>query len=308
MADFSAVATTEDILACFRLLLGRYPNASEWPGHSALAGTPLAELVGSYLNSLEFRQRGLIGAGGRLELVNLDGFRMYVAVDDPLIGNPIRSTGVYEPEVSRLFLERLRPGANVLDLGANMGYFSLLAASLVGPSGKVFAFEPLAANVKTLIANRMVNRFTNIEILAGAASDRARTVSIGASYTDGIVGDIPQSAAAALACDFVLTVPVDAVIQTTVDLLKIDVEGHEYRAIAGATETIRRSRPFIVSEFSLGGLEANSGVAPVSYLDLLRSFGYRISVLGRPDLSTNQAILDEARDVHHIEIVAEPNR
>src|SRR5260370_29579903 len=71
MNDFSAIATQEDILACFRLLLGRYPSEAEWHGHSTLAGTPLHELVGAYVNSLEFRQRGLTVASSRLELVNL---------------------------------------------------------------------------------------------------------------------------------------------------------------------------------------------------------------------------------------------
>ena len=61
--------------------------------------------------------------------------------------------------------------------------------------------------------------------------------------------------------------------------MRIDIKGHGYRAIMRAAETIRQSRPFIVSEFSSGRLQANSGMPPVSYLDLLRLYGYRISVL-----------------------------
>ena len=304
--DFSPIATAEDVLACFRLLLGRYPGEAEWPGHSALAGTPLQDLVSAYLNSLEFRQRGILNAAGRLQIVELDRFRMYAPADDPLIGYPILSGADYEPEVCRLFRERLRTGACVLDIGANIGYFSLLAASLVGPAGGVFAIEPLAANVRVLTANRILNGFDHIQITAAAASDKTGTVSIGASYTDGIIGKIPQLPEAALACDYVLAVPVDMIVRSKIDLIKIDVEGHEYRAILGASETIRQWRPVIVSEFSLGGLQANSGVTPVSYLEMLRSFGYRIFVLGQPHVVTNTAILEQARGVHHIDIVAEP--
>jgi hypothetical protein len=97
--------------------------------------------------------------------------------------------------------------------------------------------------------------------------------------------------------------PVDAVIQTTVDLIKIDVEGHEYRAVIGAMETIRRSRPVIIGEFSPVALESNSRVAPVSYLDLLR---LRISLLGQSDSNTDEAILESVRGVHHVGILAEP--
>jgi FkbM family methyltransferase len=306
LPDFNPTATTADVLACFRLLLGRYPSETEWPGHSALAGTPLQELVVGYLNSLEFRQRGLLNASSRLKLLDLPQFRMYVPVDDPLIGGAIESAGIYEPRVSEVFRERLRPGARVVDVGANVGYFSLLAASLVGPAGSVVACEPLAGNVCILTANRTINQFGNIDVIAAAASDRIGTVSIGASYTDGIISDIPTSAEAALACDFVLTVPLDSVVQTNVDLIKIDIEGHEYRAIQGALDTIRRSTPIIVSEFSICALQANSRVEPVSYLELLRSFGYRIRVLGQSTASTNREILDAAQNVHHIEILAEP--
>jgi FkbM family methyltransferase len=306
MREFNGFATREDIIACFRLLLGRYPSEAEWNGHSALAGTPLNELVSAYLNSLEFRQRGLINANSRIELVTLDRFRMYVATDDALIGNAIRTTRVYEPRVSQLFIERLHPGACVLDIGANIGYFSLLASSLVGSKGDVLAFEPLATNVRLLTANKIVNEFHNIKIFAGAASDGIGTFSIGASYSDGIIGAIPQSAVAALASEFVLAIPVDAVVEKTVDLIKIDVEGHEFRVVTGAMQTIRRSRPMIVSEFSPAALEANSCVSPRRYLDLLRSLGYRISAIGQPGINTNAALLDLARNIHHIDILAEP--
>jgi hypothetical protein len=96
------------------------------------------------------------------------------------------------------------------------------------------------------------------------------------------------------------------VVQTNIDLIKIDIEGNEYRAIQGAAGTIRRSTPVIVSEFSVCGLEAISRVEPEMYLELLRSFGYRIRVVGERTASTNREILDMARDVHHIDILAEP--
>lgn len=304
--DFRPVATREDILACFRLLLGRYPSEAEWVGHSGLAGAPLQELVAGYLHSLEFRQRGLMNAPSTLEIIDLPRFRMYVTSDDPLIGHTIRNARIYEPDVTQVFVDHLRPRANVLDIGANIGYFSLLAASLIGPEGTVFAFEPLASNVKVLAANRMLNRFNNIEIIAGAASDRVQTLAIGAAYTDGVVGDIPQSVEGTLGCEFVITVPADIVVHTKIDLLKIDVEGHEYRVISGAKETIRRSRPLIVTEFSPGALEANSRVPPVHYLDLLRSFGYRLSPVGQPGKTTNEEILELTRRVDHIDILAEP--
>jgi hypothetical protein len=82
--DLSPVATAGDVLTCFRLLLGRHPSEAEWPGHSALAGTPLQDLVSAYVNSLEFRQRGLLNAAGHLQIVQLNRFRSYT---DGIVGN-----------------------------------------------------------------------------------------------------------------------------------------------------------------------------------------------------------------------------
>ena len=86
---------------------------------------------------------------------------------------------------------------------------------------------------------------------------------IGASYTNGIVGPAPESPEAALSADYVAAVRVDDCLppDMPVDLIKIDVEGHEFRALSGARRTIERYHPVILTEFSLAGLEANSRVS-----------------------------------------------
>jgi FkbM family methyltransferase len=293
--------TEQDVLACFRLLLGRTPHEEERAGHFLFVGQPLDSVVSSYLQSLEFRQRGLLTPGSETTKITCKGYTVYVAADDPLMGVAI--AGDYEPEVTHAFLDHMGDGA-VIDIGANCGYFSLLARS---HGADVWAFEPLQRNLRSLYATIAENRLDRIHIIAAAASDSPGTLVIGASYTNGIVTDARLTApAAALLADYVAAVRIDDVIpdQTKVSLIKIDVEGHEYRALMGARQTIERSRPVIISEFAPSALSTNSRHSGVEYLELLRNFGYHVSVIGAPERDTTEAILESVKGIDHINILA----
>jgi FkbM family methyltransferase len=296
-------ATREDIDACFRLLLNREPHAEEKAGHYSLAGSSLDLVVSSYLQSLEFQHRGLLTPKHPAEVVTLDHFQIYVAQNDQLIAPGIRAG--YEPEVTRAFMEHLKPDSSVLDIGANCGYFSLLACSL---GATVYAFEPLQCNVRLLSASRIINRYQDLHILAAAASDTPATLAIGASYTNGVVGLPPENPEQALSADYVATVRVDDCVppDAFVSLVKIDVEGHEFRALSGAAQTIKRCHPVIITEFSPSALEANSRVSGQDYLHQLASWHYHISVVGDPEINTIEQILTRCAGIHHIDLIAVP--
>jgi hypothetical protein len=125
--------TPEDVFYCFRLLLGRPPNREEWEGHVGQAPADLDALVRSYMSSLEFSRRADTVLGRRLDdrlsLVSAKGFSIYVQEDDTSVGQHVKRGG-YEPHVTAVFRDRLRPGMHVLDIGANIGYYTMLAASL----------------------------------------------------------------------------------------------------------------------------------------------------------------------------------
>src|SRR4030095_1975755 len=105
----------------------------------------------------------------------------------------------YEPEVTGVFLDHLGTGT-VVDIGASCGYFSLLAQS---KGAEVYAFEPLQRNLRLLHATRAANRLHGMHIIAAAASDTPGTLTIGASYTNGIVDGVPVNPGEALAADYV---------------------------------------------------------------------------------------------------------
>ncbi|RFA26393.1 hypothetical protein CAI21_17040 [Alkalilimnicola ehrlichii] len=146
----------------------------------------------------------------------------------------------------------LRPGDWVLDIGSNIGMYTLRCASLVGPTGRVFALEPVPATFSLLSANVQRAACTNVTLLNVAASDRpalhGMAVPDSASglknyYTAHLEGDIPEFQVTCL--------PVDSLaLAQRVRLVKLDVEGHDYSVLRGMRRLLERDRPLLIVEVS----------------------------------------------------------
>lgn len=276
--------TREDIFFCFRLLLGRPPNHEEWEGHVGQASRDLDAVVRSYMNSLEFSRRSdaLMShrLNDRVSLASSNGFSIYVQEDDTAVGQHVKR-GAYEPDVTAVFRDRLRPGMHVVDIGANIGYYTMLSASLVGPSGSVTAIEPNPNSAKLLEASRRANSFDNVKVLQVAAGRDLGLLVLHGSYGNVMTSAAPDDAAALLNSTTVPSIKLDDLIPRNkkIDLVKIDVEGAEYNALLGASELIRRCHPTIISEFSPSTMPGISGVDGRQYLRFLLGFGYKISVI-----------------------------
>ena len=310
------VATAEDIFYCFRLLLGRHPHRADWQGHASRAGEALPEVVASYLDSLEFARRELTRHPDMPEVVESEheGFRLYSAADDLAVGRYVRADN-YEREVAAVFRRLLRPGMGVLDVGANIGYFTMLSASLVGPTGHVIAVEPNPRNVRLLEASRRLNGFAQVSLLQVAAGRETGLLTLNTSHSNGTTSELGGSLRAVLAAQTIPALRLDGVIgpERRINLIKIDVEGAEYNALLGARETIARFRPTILSEFSPDLMPGISGIDGEGYLTWIIDQGYRLSVI-RPDgtLSAPEEnwhhVMAEyrARGTDHLDIVATP--
>lgn len=192
-------------------------------------------------------------------------------------------TGLYEPPVTRVFQRQLRPGATVMDVGANWGYFTLLAAAAVGPSGTVVSLEPDPRQYDTLARNVEINGFTHVKTVRAAASAHAGRLTL-LGYADdeenrGVTriaeGDEPVPGATR---QFeVDSVTIDGLMPPAreVDLVKIDVEGAEDLVLQGMREglSLHRYRAVLL-ELHPGLLEARR-VDAESCLSLLQQYGYR---------------------------------
>jgi FkbM family methyltransferase len=309
-------ATEDDIFFCFRLLLGRTPNPEEWPGHSSRVGEDLENVVSSYVTSREFAARGLLDKTYRdqVELMRLPRFSLFASNDDLAVGRHVRG-GNYEPGIAAIFDRHVKPGMSVVDIGANIGCFTMLLAALVEPSGLVVAVEPNPENIKLLEASRRVNGFNQILVIQAAAGRQTGLLTLNVSHSNGVTGELPNDVDAVFASRPVPCLALDAILpkDRQFNLIKIDTEGAELNALIGLSETIARDRPVIVSEFSPGALPGISHCSGPDFLRFLIARGYRLGVIQK-DGSENDFGEDvegvigahSLSGIDHIDIIATP--
>ena len=167
--------------------------------------------------------------------------------------------GTHEERVQEALARLVRPGFVVYDIGAHIGFFSLLCGRLAGGSGRVFAFEPRAENIARLRNNIQANAARNVEVVAAAASDSTGEASFAMheSTLEGYL--VPDGDASAVR---VRTESVDSLVAGGMpppDLMKVDVEGAEAAVIRGAARTIDAHRPLMLLE--VHSVEAGRAVA-----------------------------------------------
>ncbi len=209
-------------------------------------------------------------------LLKLNDFKMYVRLDDWAVGARIAVKRSYEPEVTRAMREALKPGMVMLDLGANIGYYSLLAASRIGPQGKVIAFEPGRESCDLLKLSLDANGFRNVTVHNCAVADINGVVGFGVDDSNGAISrDDPAKSQyqvqAVKLDDFLKDEP-------RLDVVKIDIEGAEGRAIQGMQGLLTRHRPIVFTEFFPAALQQQSAISGEAYLDLLTGLGFRLAI------------------------------
>lgn len=158
----------------------------------------------------------------------------------------------------------LKPGDWVLDIGANVGYYTLRLSELVGRAGRVFAFEPMSRTVEVLSANTRYAPFDNITILQTAVSDSPGILSF---MVDAAPNGLPDYFTARATgngkgdCSIFATTIDSMALPQRVALAKIDTEGAEESVLRGMENLIRRDQPVLIVECqeSLAGYLAGFG-------------------------------------------------
>lgn len=151
--------------------------------------------------------------------------------------------GTYELAKQKRFAQWVQPGFVVYDLGANTGFYTLLAAHLTGRQGQVYAIEPSSKNLAFLRRHIDLNALRNVICLPIAVSNRCGQARF-ASHADSYLGKLDERGE-----ELVPVTTLDHLLATEQcrppDLLKIDVEGAEYEVLQGALELLRQHRPVL---------------------------------------------------------------
>jgi FkbM family methyltransferase len=186
----------------------------------------------------------------------------------------------------------------VVDCGANIGYFSLLASAAAGPEGTVVALEPEPANLRLLRANLWRNGADNVWVVPAAASDARGLLALRLSVEDN-TGDHQVHAEATDDDALVACVALDEVLAgAPVDVVKIDTQGADHLVVAGLRATIAANPGIsVLIEFWLDGMEAR-GIAAQDVLSGYRALGRPLRLLGddgTATAATDDEILATAR-------------
>ena len=190
-----------------------------------------------------------------------------------------RSRAGHEAHLSAVFEKYCTSGMTVVDVGANLGYYSVgVASRLVGPTGRVVALEPNSENCRLLLSSLRLNDITNVQLLPVAA-DRATGWAYYSTHVGSNGGLIDDDDLLSHPGTVVPTFPLDELVEGPVGFLKMDVEGEEGRVVEGATCSIARDRPIVTTELKDEMLRRVSGTTVADYLGSFEKLGYRPSLL-----------------------------
>jgi FkbM family methyltransferase len=228
--------------------------------------------------------------GDRYYSVRHAGGRLWLPATDSSLNRDLLLRGSYEPDAVGTFFGALGPGMTVFDIGANIGYYTVLAASAVGAGGRVYAFEPDPRNLEVLQRNAALSRGAPISVVPAAVGDREGTSSLFVNPADSSINSLARANADVLGPgDTSRALPVSSLTLDTFvqqkgvvppDVIKIDVQGAEMLVFSGAQEVLSQRPVKIFFEFWPFGLQ-QLGTQPLTLLEFLIGKGFSLRPLGR---------------------------
>lgn len=287
------------VRAAYHALLQREPDADAL---AALKARPFAEneeavltetlarfVASSEFQSRQTRVKAPDFAPSTWARVEVDDLKLWVDIGDLGVSRHC-VTGTYEPAETTFVRNFLKPGMTFVDIGANIGWFTLNAANIVGPSGRVISFEPradtFAALNRTLEDNDYLafcRAYNNAvgdapgELMIGWNSHMGNPGGTWLLSVQGLQDAFVNSGAAVQRTE---VVTLDSIVgDARVDLIKIDVEGAELLALGGAAGVLRNQHPTVLCEINPSLLQTVSRTDEQTFVQTIEAFGYQCRLL-----------------------------
>jgi FkbM family methyltransferase len=293
------MVTLNETQQMYRCILGREMNELEFKRNTPEVLAQLErkssdEVRSDMLVSDEFMIRHkflllskLVPRKAVVAVTQADGTEIYVDLRQKFIGWGVLQ-GSYEPDETSLIRRVVRPGMHVIDIGANIGYYTIMTAAIVGPTGRVDSFEPVDQSFQLLkrsVDRNEFNQFVHLHHIALSSTERQvrmrydeNSTNMGGAYMEYGEAILPSFPECPVAEEIVQASTLDRIIDgRNIDFIKIDVEGAEPIVLEGANKVLERSRPTILMEVNTAALRAVSGRSPDWVFDRFGSLDYRIS-------------------------------
>jgi len=212
------------------------------------------------------------------EFTTVMGHKMYLAPHGP-ISLELATKGIWEESETELIKKIVSDGDVVLDLGANIGYYTMIFAKLIGPKGKVFAFEPEPNNFELLKKNLTINGYQNSTIEDAAVSDENGEVKLYLHESMATNHRIFYSKSVSKNFVVVKKIKLDDYfknnpIKKRISFVKMDVEGSEFGVLKGMTTILNENKnlKMLIEYFPQAIKE--SGAQPSNLLKILKNAGF----------------------------------
>ena len=252
------------------------------------------------------RSIAILVLGGNEAIYTIQGHKMHIPADDTSLY--IYTLDDYEPIKTEVFIDSLRAGDVAVDVGAHIGYYTLLAARRVGQRGVVFAFEPDPANYKLLNENIRLNNYENVVAVQKAVTNKtgSATLFLNSSSSKNSLFLAPRS------CEkrtVVETVSLDDFfseyppsLASRIKLIKMDVEGAEMLALLGMSQLVKDKQLTLLSDVAAHQI-TNSGFELPEFVSKLVEYGFELDCVSKKGYSSDQLIEIANRGVPWLDLV-----
>jgi FkbM family methyltransferase len=208
--------------------------------------------------------------------------------------------------VTTVMRQRVHPGAYCMDIGANIGFYTLKLAQFAGASGRVAAFEANPALIKRIQENIALNHIDNVDTVPKAVTQTEGQAQFYVAANSELSSlDYDEHAQEKLTVE---ATTIDSYVASAawprLDFIKLDIEGYDCHALLGGRESLTRFRPFIVLEYQY---HSQNSAAEEAFT-LLRELGYTMQGL---ILRSGQRVPFDwqtpyHKDIHHVNVVCKP--
>jgi len=226
------------------------------------------------------------------DAIQVENHQIFLDPEDSLC---LSINPTWEKHVTELIKSEVKKGDTILDIGAHIGYFTLLFARLVGERGKVFAFEPHPVNFGLLKKNISITNYSNIILNQKAVTNKTGAVELFLNKKNTGGHSLYKSRYTKTSI-MVECIKLDDYFRDydgKIDFIKMDIEGSEGEALLGMLALLKKNDHIkIVTEFGPSMLRA-SGVQPDEYLRLLVEQGFKLFIINEQKGIVEPATIDE---------------
>lgn len=210
-------------------------------------------------------------------MVTIEGHKMFIDTRDSGVAFRLLSLQTYEPKLTEAFKQMVMPGDVVVDIGANIGYFTLLASRIVGEQGRVYAFEPAPQNFALLSKNLAANGYRNVRAFRKALSSGRGSGKLLVQGDNWGNRRIVESIGDGQSVE-VEMISMDEFFENgqNVNVVKMDAEGSEVRILQGASRVLKSNPDLVLFSELNPKLLKDAGHGPNEHLLMLFRCGFAI--------------------------------